>query len=147
MALAVQTTPAEFDPGEVLRSLFSFVRADLDEYSRRLAAIERFLHAKPTVNEVVATLGNDVRAHTAVPAAIYAFLSHHDSYASTVTYAVQLGGDTDTIGPMAGAIAGALHGVEAIPANWRDKLENDGKGRDYVGELAVRLLGRHEWIT
>jgi ADP-ribosylglycohydrolase len=127
--------------------LFSFLRVDLDEYSRRLAAIERFLHSKPTIDEVVATLGNDVRAHTAVPAAIYAFLSHYDSFAGAVTYAVQLGGDTDTIGAMAGAIAGALHGVEAIPGNWRNELENEDKGRDYVLELAGRLLGRHKWIT
>jgi poly(ADP-ribose) glycohydrolase ARH3 len=147
VALAVQTEPADLDPGEFLRSLFSFLRVDLDEYSRRLAAIERFLHSKPTIDEVVATLGNDVRAHTAVPAAIYAFLSHYDSFAGAVTYAVQLGGDTDTIGAMAGAIAGALHGVEAIPGNWRNELENEDKGRDYVLELAGRLLGRHKWIT
>jgi len=59
------------------------------------------------------------------------------------TYAVSLGGDTDTIGAMTGAIAGALHGVEAIPAEWYDALENSPKGRDYVGALASRLFERH----
>lgn len=41
------------------------------------------------------------------------------------------------------AIAGALHGVEAIPADWYDGLENSPKGRDYVRKLAVRLFARH----
>ncbi|MCX8176367.1 MAG: ADP-ribosylglycohydrolase family protein [Candidatus Bathyarchaeota archaeon] len=35
-----------------------------------------------------------------------------------------MGEDTDTIGAMTGAIAGAYHGVEAIPRRWLDGLEN-----------------------
>ena len=54
-----------------------------------------------------------------------------------------LGGDTDTIGAMTGAIAGALHSDEAIPAEWYDGLENSAKGRDYIRQLAVRLSARH----
>ena len=54
-----------------------------------------------------------------------------------------LGGDTDTIGAMTGAIAGALQGVEAIPAEWYEELENSAKGRDYVRTLAARLFERH----
>ena len=143
VALAVQTAPGGLDPGEFLRSMRSFVRADLDEYILRFAAIERFLDSTPTVDEVIAALGNDVRAHAAVPAAIYAFLSHPDSFKEAVVYAVKLGGDTDTIGAMAGAIAGGCHGVEAIPRDWLDALENESKGRDYVLHLAARLYRRH----
>jgi ADP-ribosyl-[dinitrogen reductase] hydrolase len=35
---------------------------------------------------------------------------------------VSLGGDTDTNGAVAGALLGAAHGVEAIPAAWLDRL-------------------------
>jgi poly(ADP-ribose) glycohydrolase ARH3 len=52
---------------------------------------------------------------------------------------VNLGGDTDTIGAMAGAAAGALHGVEGIPGEWMEALENGEKGRDYVRHLAEAL--------
>jgi ADP-ribosyl-[dinitrogen reductase] hydrolase len=37
--------------------------------------------------------------------------------------AVNLGGDTDTIGAMAGALAGACYGLPAIPERWLSKLE------------------------
>ncbi len=104
------------------------MRTDLEEYGRKLNAIAQLLEAAPTINEVAAVLGNDIRAHTAVPAAIYAFLSHPRSFADAVTYAVQLGGDRDTIGAMTGAIAGARHGVTAIPRGWLDALDNTGKG-------------------
>ena len=38
-------------------------------------------------------------------------------------YAISLGGDTDTIATMAGAIAGAYYGIEAIPQHWIDYSE------------------------
>jgi ADP-ribosylglycohydrolase len=44
------------------------------------------------------------------------------AFEKTVTYAISLGGDTDTIGAMAGAISGAYLGIEAIPAEWQIKL-------------------------
>ena len=50
-------------------------------------------------------------------------------------YAISLGGDTDTIGAMTGAIAGAYHGLEKIPENWREKLEK----KDYIEKLANDL--------
>ena len=41
----------------------------------------------------------------------------------TIIYAVTLGGDTDTIATMAGAMAGAYYGLDAIPQLWRDTCE------------------------
>ena len=54
--------------------------------------------------------------------------------------AISLGGDTDTIGAMTGAISGAYLGVDSIPGVWRDKLEN---GR-YLAELAEKLCNIKE---
>lgn len=79
----------------------------------------------------------DVTAPQSVPAAIGSFLAAQ-SAEQTVVLSVSLGGDTDTIGAMAGAIAGAYWGMEALPTAWRDKLE----GRDYVLELCRQTLAR-----
>lgn len=49
-----------------------------------------------------------------------------------------LGGDTDTIGAMATAICGALHGVEAIDPLWRQQL--DDVNRCDIGHYARQLL-------
>lgn len=59
-----------------------------------------------------------------------------------MTFAVRCGGDTDTIGAMAGAIAGARSGAAAIPARWADALEQGAKGRAYVETLADQLAAR-----
>jgi len=113
----------------------------MDEYQKALKKVKWFLKKKsqPKVEAVVKELGNDITALGSVPTAIYSFLSHWRSYEATVVYAVTLGADTDTLGIMAGAISGGLHGVDVIPAKWYDVLENKDKGRDYVLGLAERL--------
>lgn len=50
--------------------------------------------------------------------------------------AVAFGNDTDTTACVAGAIAGALHGIDAIPPRWMQAL----RGKEIVEPLAGRLL-------
>lgn len=47
-------------------------------------------------------------------------------FEDAVVTAVNLGGDTDTIGAMVGALAGARHGLAAIPTRWMDTLQATG---------------------
>lgn len=89
--------------------------------------------------EAINMLGNDSSAPNSVPTAIYSFISHSNNFEDAVTFAVSLGGDTDTIGAMTGAISGAYHGKSGIPQRWLDVLENGEKGRDYIEDLAGKL--------
>jgi ADP-ribosylglycohydrolase len=57
-------------------------------------------------------------------------------FESALRAAIAFGNDTDTTACVAGAIAGALHGVEAIPPRWMQAL----RGREIVEPLAGRLL-------
>lgn len=54
-------------------------------------------------------------------------------------HAVNFGGDTDTIGAMAGALAGTLNGRSWIPARCYDSIENGKRGRDEIVDLARQL--------
>ena len=45
-----------------------------------------------------------------------------DSYSQCVLKAVNLGDDTDTVGAIAGGLAGILYGAESIPEDWLDVL-------------------------
>lgn len=44
------------------------------------------------------------------------------SYTQAVTAAIDIGGDTDTVACVAGAIAGTMYGVQSIPARWTNTL-------------------------
>jgi poly(ADP-ribose) glycohydrolase ARH3 len=111
--------------------------AATDELRRGLDAA-RLLTERPAPEAVAAALGNGFTAHESIPAAIYAAAAH-DDFEEAVSFAVRCGGDTDTIGAMAGAIAGAREGADAIPARWLDALEDGEKGRTHVTALAEKL--------
>jgi poly(ADP-ribose) glycohydrolase ARH3 len=89
--------------------------------------------------EIQARLGSSSDAGKSVPAAVYAALAL-PTFEEAVRFAVRLGGDTDTVAAMTGAIAGARHGVSSIPSRWLEALEDGDRGRSFVNELAARLL-------
>lgn len=49
------------------------------------------------------------------------------SFASAIIWAVNDGGDADTIGALTGALAGAMYGYRAIPEKWLDVLDPEVK--------------------
>ena len=51
-------------------------------------------------------------------------LLHADSLEAGIVDTVMLGGDTDTTAAICGALMGAVHGLEAIPAQWKDAVLN-----------------------
>lgn len=53
--------------------------------------------------------------------AVWAFMTT-DSFKDGALKAVNLGGDSDTIGAVYGQLAGAYYGLEAIPLDWRNIL-------------------------
>lgn len=54
------------------------------------------------------------------------------AFERTIIYAVSLGGDTDTIATMAGAIAGAYYGIESIPERWQRICEGTQEAKTFA---------------
>ena len=133
VALAVNADPSsELEISAFLGDLKDFTRNEL--YRRKLEAVDKLLSEKDR-RRVARELGNGIEAQNSVPAAIYCFLRNPKSFEESLLYAISLGGDTDTIGAMTGAISGAYHGVEVIPERWKARLER----RAYIEELAEKL--------
>ena len=97
--------------------------------------------ATASTPEELARLGNGIQALESVVTAIACFASAPEDYVTAVGRAILLGGDTDTIAAMTGALAGAYVGVQAVPTSLLDRLEDEpeGKGRSYLTRLAARL--------
>jgi ADP-ribosyl-[dinitrogen reductase] hydrolase len=58
------------------------------------------------------------------------------NYEQAVKAAIMLGNDTDTTAAVAGGLAGARDGVQAIPSRWRDSL----RGKELYQPLLEQLL-------
>lgn len=98
----------------------------------------------PSPVEVAKMLGNDITAQGSVPTAIYSFLrsqrpltdfDHESPYVRCLYFAIACGGDTDTIAAMAGNMAGARHGISAIPG----VLQRQCQGVEEMTRLAESI--------
>jgi ADP-ribosylglycohydrolase len=106
--------------------------------------LARGLRPAELIDVVYRLVGTSLATQESVPAAFAVLAASGDDPWLTCRIAASLGGDTDTIAAMAGAIAGACHGVAAFPPAAREMVERvNHLGLDELaaGLLAVRAVG------
>jgi ADP-ribosyl-[dinitrogen reductase] hydrolase len=74
-----------------------------------------------------------------VPAALYCWAATPNDLRQCVTSAVLLGGDTDSVAAITGAIAGANLGSAAIPQDWLARLKEWPRSVAWMEQLALVL--------
>ena len=62
-------------------------------------------------------------------------LLNTDNYKNLALKAVNLGEDTDTVAAVAGGLAGIFYGVENIPGEWLETLQN----KNYLEDISVQF--------
>ena len=149
LAVAIATSLSEFSLEAFLQPMreslawFSDLMWDISKFASALDAIEQGLQDGTSCLEMSSVLGTGIVAHEAVPMALYCFLRHPQSYAQVLHEAIFVGGDTDTIACMAGAISGAFLGSAAIPANWLAAFRDEDYPIAAIQALADRLFDRY----
>lgn len=108
------------------------------DMAARIEAALSIAQSGVTIEEFAAKVGTSVASHESVAAAFGAVkLAGGDPW-DTMMIAANIGDDTDTIGAIAGAMAGACAGVEAIP---RHAIETVAGVNDIpIEEIARDLL-------
>jgi poly(ADP-ribose) glycohydrolase ARH3 len=89
--------------------------------------------------EAVPLLGHGVLTIESVPLALWAHC-RNNSFERAVLEAVCAAGDTDTIGAMTGAIAGATYGAQSIPESWVEAVDQPSLRR--LRQLARELCSK-----
>ncbi|MGD2079766.1 MAG: ADP-ribosylglycohydrolase family protein [Nitrospirota bacterium] len=120
---------------ETLDEVSRLVQADA--YRQKLRTIGEFMGHPTSSRSVMERLGNGVLAQESAPTALYAYLREGRNYLKCMRYCISLGGDTDTICAMAGALSGAKVGLKGLPEGMVERLEN----RDKILSLAEELFG------
>ncbi len=106
-----------------------------EEFAEHMRRIPEALDMEEP-QEAHSHLGKGWVAEEAVAGAIYANIKHPDSFRACILEAANSGGDTDSKACIAGAIAGARLGKDAIPSGWIEAIEN----RDLLLRLASQLM-------
>ena len=119
-----------------IRLFFSHRSADCGGDARALSELGYFSRIFDGIDKLNVTeiMSDGYVVHT-LEAAIWCLLTT-DSYEECVLKAVNLGDDTDTTAAVAGGLAGALYGYDAIPEEWRNSLLR----RDYIEELCEKAF-------
>jgi poly(ADP-ribose) glycohydrolase ARH3 len=143
VGLAVNQNPKEpFKIEEAIVRLREVLWGGPIEYMKALNKVEEMLAKgkKPDAREIVHSLGNGVEAHFSVPSACYIAITYSPDFCDAIRAAISLGGDTDTIAGMVGAIVGAHVGGRGLPSEWIEQLEDGPRGRSFARNLADRLF-------
>lgn len=109
-------------PITVLKDLGAIHDESDTEWPELLLKMEEAFSKGLEVSEFAASLNisDEVTGYVyhTVPVAIYAWIHHYHNFTETVEAVVHCGGDTDTVGAIAGALAGATVGIQGIPDKW-----------------------------
>ncbi|XP_033339094.1 ADP-ribosylhydrolase ARH3 [Megalopta genalis] len=118
-----------------------------EPYKTQLNVLKRLIMEEgegPHEETVALKLGTNISALYSVPTAIFCFLraqkpingiQTRNPFRRAIQYAISLGGDTDTIGSMTGAIAGAFYGEKEINSNLLQHCEDSEKFRNLADQL------------
>ncbi|XP_020775406.1 ADP-ribosylhydrolase ARH3 [Boleophthalmus pectinirostris] len=123
------TEMEEVEDTDVTRKDARILKEAEKPFCERLHRVKELMErSNVSIEEVISELGNGIAALHSVPTAIFCVLhclkpleclpQNYGGLERTIAYSLALGGDTDTIACMAGAIAGAHYGIESIPPSW-----------------------------
>ncbi|WP_117208964.1 ADP-ribosylglycohydrolase family protein [Allorhizocola rhizosphaerae] len=118
VAMAIQGVPnAAVTPERFLATLSAQARHP--ELVHYLTIVRTLARHRAGPAEAIATLATSPTALRTVPAALTAFLRHHQDPAAAIRYAAAIGGQTRAIATMAGAVTGARNPQYQPPAAWK----------------------------
>jgi len=108
------------------------------------AAMEPFDTVGPQYREPGLGARRPSRLHSIeeLPLALGMLVLADGDYRAAVLGGVNYGRDSDSIATMAGALAGALHGVDAVPAEWRETVGTASRLDLTAGGLTMAAVAR-----
>jgi poly(ADP-ribose) glycohydrolase ARH3 len=123
IALAVNMDPKEIFPSNVfIDTLIEFAKTP--EIKEKMQLVKTLFAENTPPSRAAEQLGQTVAVHESMPFALFCFLAHPKSFEDCLFCAILNGGDRDTLGAMACAISGAYLGIDSIPQDCIQKLEN-----------------------
>ena len=148
VAHLLHTEPGAFDAADLLTGIDQIllgvedpalreVRDPHSEVTLRQRIHDVFDMQGRDLTEIFALTHNGAFVLESVPAAIAAFLAAPEDPEEIITGAVNGGYDAETVAAVAGAFAGAYHGVSGLPGRWVEHVEFRSGLEGVADELLV----------
>lgn len=142
-AWAVRHDPAELPSAEFLGDLLTKLAPADQEWAGLVDLMRTAWQSEASVPAFASSLGladgvTGYVYHT-VPVAVYAWRRHYGDFRAAVEAALDCGGDSDTVGAIVGALAGATVGGDGIPADWITGINDWPRSLGFLRSVAARL--------
>jgi poly(ADP-ribose) glycohydrolase ARH3 len=106
------------------------------EVKNKLLTLPVLLLSDKTPAEALQILGTRADVRQTVPSSLYCYLKF-SNYRNAVVAAIRGGSDCDTTGAITGALCGAKYGMQGIPQEWVNQIED----REKLIDLDLQLVG------
>ncbi|MCG3222763.1 MAG: ADP-ribosylglycohydrolase family protein [Candidatus Heimdallarchaeota archaeon] len=106
------------------------------DFKKKLETIKELSKKNEALKIASFILGADITAHRSVPFALYSFIKNPYSFEDCLIDSILISEDRDTIGAMVGGLLGSFLGIQNIPSEWKNKLED----YEYIEEVALELI-------
>ncbi|MBN1431048.1 MAG: ADP-ribosylglycohydrolase family protein [Anaerolineae bacterium] len=128
-------------PDDYIEHTLAFTQGLSSEFDE---AMQRVGHVIEWTDELgaITHIGSGWYGEEAVAMAAYCAIRHCDNFSRAVRRAVNIPGDSDSVGCITGGIVAAQLGLAAIPPDWIALLEN----LDYLTNVANRLAAKKEQL-
>lgn len=140
-AARLTVTGSNLDPIEFLKEMIKEIEGD--ELRGTLVAAVEGLASRMSPSEFAESQGwsSGVSGYVnqTVPAALYCWAYSPHDIRQCIEHVVLLGGDTDSVAAIAGAICGANLGSDKLPQDWLDCLTEWPRTKSWMQKLAESL--------
>ena len=108
------------------------------------AAVQHDLSVQEFADSLGLSRGVTGYVYHTVPVVVYAWYRHFGDFEATVSGVLNCGGDADTTGAIAGALAGAVTGEQGIPEDWVNGLCEWPRGINTMRKIADQLARKSQ---
>jgi ADP-ribosylglycohydrolase len=142
-AYAVKLALDGIAPEDMFSPLLKLTEGISDEFTEALKGSYELAHSNLNDEESLQKLGQGWYADETFALAYFCILRYPDNYIKVVQTAVNITGDSDSVGSVAGGILGARLGIEAIPISWVEAL----KEREVLEEMVEPLIEKYLQVS
>lgn len=131
------------EPESYIQETMAFVGGISEEFDE---AMLRIGHVIEWTDEFAAInhIGSGWVAPEAVAMAVYCAIRYKDDFLGAVRRAVNIPGDSDSVGCVTGGLVSARLGIQGLPAEWIPRLENVERLTDLANRLAAKKIALSE---
>ena len=106
------------------------------------ASVERGESAQTYAASIGCANGVTGYVYHTVPVALHVWLRRHSNFRGALLETVRLGGDTDTVAAVVGALVGTRVGKAGIPSEWLQDLREWPRTPAWMEEVGVKLAAQ-----